>query len=342
MKLLYHSYPTAFQYPGGGEVQILKTREYVMKSNITVDLFNLYIHKIRDYSVIHQFSMRSEGYELCKLAKQLGKKVYISSIYWEDKQYDKSKYPILSYLKYFAIFLDKHFNWSIYSPGKILRLADFVLPNSVAEAKLLNKSFGLPFRKIIVIPNAVDTNFAKFDKKLFREKYGLTDFVLCVGRIEPRKNQLSLIKAINKTDLKLVLMGDKVKGMEDYYEECERISNKNVYFIGNLPHGSEIQKSAYANAKVFVLASWYETPGLAALEAALTGTRIVITSKGSTKEYFKEFAEYVDPSSITDIYDKIQISINKKHNPTKQIRYILKNYTWKVTAKKTIQAYKRR
>jgi glycosyltransferase involved in cell wall biosynthesis len=342
MKILYHSYPTAFQYPGGGEVQILKTREYVIKSKNTVDLFNPYEHKIRDYPIIHQFSMRPEGYELCKLAKELGKKVYLSSIYWEDRQYDKSKYPLMSYFKYLAIFLDRHFHTSIYSPGKILRLADYVLPNSLAEAKLLNKSFGIPFNRIVVIPNAVDTSFAKFDRNLFKKKYGLTDYVLCVGRIEPRKNQLSLIKAIIKTDLKLVLMGEKVKGMEEYYDECKRISNKNVHFIGNLPHGSEIQKSAYANAKIFALTSWYETPGLAALEAALTGTRIVITERGCTKEYFKDFAEYVDPSSVKDIYDKIQISLSKKHDPKKQIRYILKNFTWKATAKKTIEAYKKR
>jgi len=42
-----------------------------------------------------------------------------------------------------------------------------------------------------------------------------------------------------------------------------------IKHIGFLPHDSEELQSAYAAAKVFVLPSNFETPGLTALEAGL-------------------------------------------------------------------------
>lgn len=340
-KILYNCYPTSFQRPGGGQTQLLKTREYIQKNDIQVDLFNQFESKIVDYDIIHQFSANIDAQEFCKYVKKINKKFCVSSIYWEDKKYDRKEYGLLSYLKYLSIFIDKRFKTSIYKPGKILRLADIILPNSQVEAELLNKNFNIPFNKIVVIPNAVDRSFTQFDKTLYYEKSGLTDYILCVGRIEPRKNQLSLIKAVSRTDLHLVIMGEVVEGEEQYYDECIKASNDKVHFIGKFPHGSDIQKSIYANAKIFALPSWYETPGLAALEAAIMGVKIVITENGCTKEYFKEFAEYANPSSVEDIYNKIIISINKKHNPEEQIKYITENYTWEATANKTIEAYRR-
>ena len=42
-------------------------------------------------------------------------------------------------------------------------------------------------------------------------------------------------------------------------------------WLGRLDHHDPLLASAYAAARVFALPSWFETPGLAALEAALAG-----------------------------------------------------------------------
>ena len=49
------------------------------------------------------------------------------------------------------------------------------------------------FLKIV---NGADPRFAEAEPDWFVEKYDLRDFVLCVGRIEPRKNQLAVIEAV--------------------------------------------------------------------------------------------------------------------------------------------------
>ena len=59
--------------------------------------------------------------------------------------------------------------------------------------------------------------------------------------------------------------------------------------------------SAYAAARVLALPSWFETPGLAALEAALAGCAVVVTPFGCTREYFGDRVEYARPDRPAEI-----------------------------------------
>ena len=72
-------------------------------------------------------------------------------------------------------------------------------------------------------------------------------------------------------------------------------------WLGRLEHDDPLLASAYAAARVFALPSWFETPGLAALEAALAGCAVVITPFGSTREYFGELVEYARPGRPGEI-----------------------------------------
>ena len=74
--------------------------------------------------------------------------------------------------------------------------------------------------------------------------------------------------------------------MNGIYDKCVKEAGSNVKFLGDLDHSSDMLRSAYAACDVFVLPGWFETPGLAALEAALAGAKVVATKGGSTKEYF--------------------------------------------------------
>jgi len=224
-----------------------------------------------------------------------------------------------------------------------LLLADAILPNSNAEIGMLRKEFKIPVSaKLYVIPNAADDRFYYARPETFADKYGLCDYVLYVGRIEPRKNVLSLVRALrNEKDLTLVILGSDNPMETDYVkkvrEEARRTEAKTL-FIGPLSHESEMLASAYAAAKVFALPSWFETPGIAALEAALAGANVVITDRGGTKEYFKEYAAYVDPSSLDAIRKGVLNSYHADRN-SKLKEHVLKNYSWEIVAKKTLKAY---
>ena len=97
--------------------------------------------------------------------------------------------------------------------------------------------------------------------------------------------------------------------------------------------------SAYAAASVFVLPSLFETPGIAALEAALAGAKIVITPYGGTKNYFNTMATYVEPYSLDSIREGITKSLNEGKNPQLK-EHIKREFLWSRVAEKTLTVYK--
>ena len=125
------------------------------------------------------------------------------------------------------------------------------------------------------MPNGVLPSVGSASPEFFFRRCGTFPFVLSVGRIEPRKNTLGLIQAAGRLELPLVIVGEAPPGFERYEVECRRAADDRAIWLGRLEHDDPLLASAYAAARVFALPSWFETPGLAALEAALAGCSVV-------------------------------------------------------------------
>jgi glycosyltransferase involved in cell wall biosynthesis len=231
--------------------------------------------------------------------------------------------------------------WSDYALcADICSWAAKLLPNTHAEAELLRKGYGLPPQKISVIPNGVDARFADADPALFEKTFNLRNFILNVGHIgHSRKNVLTLIKALATIDCPAVIIGRIIAG--PYGDACvrEAAKHKHILLIDGLENSSELLASAYAACDTFVLPSYFETPGIAALEAALAGAKIVITPYGGTAEYFGSHARYVEPSSESSIRQGIVEALQAGKTPALR-DHILKNYVWKAVAEKTAAVYR--
>jgi glycosyltransferase involved in cell wall biosynthesis len=236
----------------------------------------------------------------------------------------------------------------------VLSKVDCLLPNSLAELEILEHDFADVFRnqkkEFAVIPNGVDTDvFYNASPEPFIKKYGFCGFVLNVGHFSYRKNQLSLINALKDLGINVVFIGESSEssshyyGIKDtidklYYQKCKREADTSFTFLPAMPH--EELASAYAACKVFAMPSLYETPGLSALEAALSGANICITNGGSTREYFSRFAFYCDPYSVNSIRNAVlQAYETQKSDVLK--KYVAKNFTWDKTAKATLEAYEK-
>ena len=98
--------------------------------------------------------------------------------------------------------------------------------------------------------------------------------------MEPRKNLLGLIEGLRTTGLPLVVIGEPPPGHEGYDRQCRHAGRGFVRWLGKLEHEDDFLGSAYAAARVLALPSWFETPGLVALEAALAGCAVVLTPFG--------------------------------------------------------------
>ena len=219
--------------------------------------------------------------------------------------------------------------------------ASLVAPNTEEEGQLFQKAFGVPAERIMTVPNGVEERFRHGDPELFVRTYGIRNFILNVGHIGPaRKNVGRLIEALEGMQEPAVIIGRIEETAEAQALVARAQQNGNLTVLDHIDHGSEMLASAYAASRLFVLPSLFETPGIAALEAGLAGSRIVITPHGGTKEYFGDHARYVDPYSVSDIRRGIRDGLSTPPGPALS-EHIASRYLWKHVAQRTAALYNR-
>ncbi len=223
---------------------------------------------------------------------------------------------------------------------RLYHAADLLLPNSTAEAEQLMRYFGMPASRIHVVPNGADEHLADGDPEPFARRVGRHEFVLCPGRIEPRKNQLGLIRAMAGTPFPVVVLGDVVPGHEEYLGQCRREAVSTVKFVERLDHHDPLLASAYAACGCLALVSWYETPGLVALEAGMSGVPLVLPEAGCASEYFGRHATYVRPDSSWDIRNAVLAALARGRSG-ELARHVRENFTWAKAAEATRRAYEK-
>ena len=104
-------------------------------------------------------------------------------------------------------------------------------------------------------------------------------------------------------------------------------------------HDDPLLASAYAAARVFALPSWFETPGLAALEAALAGCAVVITPFGCTREYFGDRVEYARPDRPADDRRGDRPGAGQTGPDPGSAAHVAAHYLWSDVARRTAEVY---
>jgi glycosyltransferase involved in cell wall biosynthesis len=338
--VLLHAPSFAFQAPGGGENQLVQTGRHLEDVGVPVRLFSGWTDRLETARLLHLFGMSREGLELARVAKARGLPVVLSPICWYEPLALAALEPDLARkLASLAVW-----GLRLVAPRipswrrELLSLADIVLPNSLSEATQLVRLFGVARERVHAVPNGVLSTVASASPELFQERFGADPFVLSVGRIEPRKNTLALIRAIRPLGLPLVVIGDAHPAFARYAQDCRRAGGDEVVWMGRVDHHDPLLASAYAAARVFALPSWFETPGLAALEAALAGLPVAITPYGSTRDYFGDLVEYARPHHTPDIRRAVAKCWEEGADP-RLSRRIATHYLWPKVAQLTAEAY---
>lgn len=181
--------------------------------------------------------------------------------------------------------------------------ADYLVFLSEAERNAVGE-LGVANRPSTVIRNAVDhERFAGASGAAFAERYGVEDYVLCVGRIEPRKNQALLARAIAETDLPVVFIGHPAN--DSYADLVRRLAGPRAVFVPRLEPDDDLLVSAYAGARAFCLPSFAEGAPLVALEAAAAGVPLVLGDRSAEREYFGSMASYVSPLDLRGLREAV-------------------------------------
>lgn len=340
MKITLASYHTVTVRHGGPKTQIQQTKKYLEEAGVKVRLMDIWGDRetVLDCDLFHLFASNFGTYDLARYLHVHDVKYVVSPIFFTRRSPRTIRWVCATdrMLRHLA-----HGFWSDYGFTRdTCRWADHCLPNTTAEQHLLISGLGVPAEKVTVVPNGVEDRYLRGDPELFHREYGLKDFVLNVGHIGvERKNTLSLIQALGNLDVPSVIIGRVFPSKEGAACLKEAEKNKNLLIIKGLDHDSPLLASAYAACDVFVLPAQYETPGIAALEAGLSGAKVVITPHGGTKDYFEDMAIYVDPYSVDSIQKGIETALNQGSDDRLK-RHIQKNFLWQTVAEKTVQVYK--
>lgn len=373
LRVLLVARPDVYQGSGGDLVQIKKTAEYLEKLGHMVTITHRLRPDFRQHDVAHFFTLAT-WFQL-KRASNYGIPHILSPVYWDPSHAAdraRAESPLgLRILRQLVGQPDAVRGLVAHAAADVLRgfsyrsslkdlagtvalrtrtrrqgrevvyrdaleTAQMLLPNAELEMRHIEERFGVK-RPYAVVPNGADprlfvpTSAASSDAR---------SGVLCVAaRVNHRKNQALLISALRGTGIPLTIVGRAYETEERrYLYRCRQLADSTVSFVDHVD--SNMLRALYANAKVHALISWFETPGLVSIEAAIAGCRIVATREGTAEEYFGRDARYVPPDDVESVRSTLLAAYTTTWNPRLQDR-CRRLYTWDRVARMTGSAYER-
>ncbi len=250
------------------------------------------------------------------------------------------------YPEYFTL-TSRLWHWQMNYPVRA-READKIIAVSENTRNDLIRLYGIDPEKIEVIYEGADEvfhrEFSETELATVREKYQLPEqFLFYVGSLEPRKNVISIVRALQYlrergfAKMKLVLAGSKKWLAGELRDEIEKLGlGEAVLFLGYV---AEEEKAAlFKLASVFVFPSLYEGFGLPVLEALSVGCPTVASQNSSLPEITWDAALLVDPFDQASINQAVCRAVSQS-----DLRAALKEkgrrraeaFSWEKAARKT-------
>ncbi|MEA2720317.1 MAG: hypothetical protein QOJ39_2181 [Candidatus Eremiobacteraeota bacterium] len=216
--------------------------------------------------------------------------------------------------------------------AELLRMCDVALPESEIQAYACANLLRAPDLPYVVAPCATDDDAFTAASALPRAG------VVCIGRIEPLKNQAGLLLALRDVDVDVTLLGQAHD--PPYLALCRRWANPRTKFVSRLPY--EEMRALLASAAVHALPSWGELPGLVSLDAAAAGAHVVAGTRGSEREYLGPDVHYVDPLDIAGIRAAVLAALERRPRERGDaLEQRVRARTWDGHAHKALDAYVR-
>lgn len=241
--------------------------------------------------------------------------------------------------------------WSV---SRTVKIAAKVLTGSEFSRGTILEAYGLPEDKVVVVPNAAGPYFRPLHLDnacdWVRTKFAVpVPFVLSVGDLQPRKNQIGLIKAFAKLIQafpqlrhRLVLAGkdtwfsDKVRDAVKQSGVADRIRLLGFVTDDDLLH-------LYNACDVFVFPSFYEGFGLPILEAMACGRAVACSNTSAIPEVADGAAILFNPYSVDEITRSMADLLR---DPELRIRMERlgqqrsATFNWQKTARETLDVYR--
>jgi glycosyltransferase involved in cell wall biosynthesis len=281
-KILITTYHEAFLTRGGGEFEISKMATSLKMNGFIADIYGPFSRDIEDYDVVYHFSVHAGGLDLLRKVRDHGLRIILSP----------------------NVYLDENFTEDIPIIQSHVDLADVIVFKSSAEKENFTKHFEVRDDRVEIVPQAIDESILqRAPEGLFKELYNVDKFCVTFGLIDRNKNQLNVIKAVREFGIPLVVIG-KYRD-KNYYDSCLGEAPDNFIFIDSLYYHSDVMRSALQEASFFIETS-KEPAGISAIEAGLSGCKMVLSDSNWSREHFGLHPSYVNSDSISSIVSGVK------------------------------------
>jgi glycosyltransferase involved in cell wall biosynthesis len=237
-----------------------------------------------------------------------------------------------------------------YSPHieRYVQRADLIVTISRSAADDINHYLNVPSEKIMVVyPGTTPLKIATAPEiALLKSRFDISsDYILFVGRVEPRKNLVRLIQAFERSNLAdnfmLVLAGPQGWNVEEIYKTYQNLSCRlKIRWLNFV--SDEYLSALYSGATFFVYPSLLEGFGLPVTEAMSVGCPVLTSNVSAMPEVVGDSALMVDPFDVDAISEgmiKLSEDIELRQSLSQKGCEQVKKFNWSESARGMISAY---
>lgn len=169
-------------------------------------------------------------------------------------------------------------------------------PSSYCRDRI-SQLYRIPATSLSIVPNGVNNTFSPGGGcrheavRFIHRKYGVRDYILCVNRIEPRKNHELLLESflkleLYKKEISLVFIGASAFRCRVFLKQLASLPPAIKRFVSYYPYISqEDLVPFYRAARLFVYPSKAEGFGIPPLEAAALGAPVLCADTTAMSAY---------------------------------------------------------
>ena len=235
----------------------------------------------------------------------------------------------------------------------VRRAAKVLTGCEFSKQSILRAYRDLDEKKVVVVPYAAAPEFRPLPREAAQaavlDRFSVSGpFILNVGDLQPRKNQIGLIRAFARLvraypqiKHKLALAG-KDTWFAGRVREAARQSGvaDRIHFFGFVSDDDLLR--LYNACDLFVFPSFYEGFGLPALEAMACGRAVVCSSDSALPEVVDGAAILADPYSVDEIARAMADLLLDAELRTRMERLGLRRaalFNWQNTAQRTLEVF---
>ena len=224
--------------------------------------------------------------------------------------------------------------------------ADILLTVSEYSRKRIAHHYGINEQKILVTPNSVLPIQDWSCSSAIKKDLGIDKFILTVGRMEPRKNFLILLKAfvelgLHERGYKLLIVGTldlKYQEFNKYYSTLP-LSVKECVIMTSVSFPELV--SLYKSASLFVFPSLAEGFGIPPLEAIEYGCPLLCSNSTAMEEFGLPETITFSPNNLDELKRKMLEQLANPYDIGLSKKNIMAKYDWQHVADVLYSALKK-